>query len=269
MFIQEAAAWNGEFDIQGPDCHQRCRAPGDEEEIEGTMTTGHDDTGRRDGGPNLLAPLPGDRAAPGSDPAGSEALLTAVLEMREEQARFRKEVREELAGLRNEAQADRPETVTRDALEAWGERLLKRFDDADVPERAVADDGILIVANCAARMTDAAREIEEGAAGAEKRLTARIGAAEEALADRLSAIDATKAVGQVSNAAGRIETELAGFRNRVDDRFNHVAPMVTYIRDTVRELKFTWRIFIAPWALGMFAAGFAFAIVTRLVDRLS
>ncbi len=258
MFIQEAAAWNGEFDIQGPDCHQRCRAPGDEEEIEGTMTTEHDDTGRRDGGPNLLAPLPGDRAAPGIDPAGFEELRTAVLEMREE-----------LAGWRKEAQAERPEPVTREELEAWGERLLKRFDDADVPERAVADDGILIVADCAARMTDAARKIEEGAAGAEKRLTARIGAAEEALADRLSAIDATKAAGQVSNAAGRIETELAGFRNRVDDRFNHVAPMVTYIRDTVRELKFTWRIFIAPWALGMFAAGFVFAIVTRLVDRLS
>ena len=221
------------------------------------MTTGHDETGRTDGGPNLLAPLPGDRTAPGIDPAAFEELRTAVLEMREE-----------LAGLRKEAQAERPEPVTREELDAWGERLLKRFDDADVPERAVADDGVLIVAECAARMTDAARKIEEGAGGAEKRLTARIGAAEEALGDKLSAVDATKAVGHVRNAAGRIEAELAGFRQRVDDRFNHVAPMVTYIRDTVRELKFTWRIFIAPWALGMFAAGFVFAIVTRLVDRL-
>ena len=166
------------------------------------MTAGQDEADPRR--PNLLAGVPGEPAAPGGGPAGFEALLTTVLEMREE-----------LAGLRKEVRAERPEPVTREELEAWGERLLKRFDDTDVPERAVADDGILIVADCAARMTDAARKIEEGAAGAEKRLTARIGAAEEALAVRLSAIDATKAVGQVSNAAGRIETELAGFNETV------------------------------------------------------
>ena len=268
MVIQEAAAWNGEFDIQGPDCHQRCRAPGDEEGIEGTMTTGHDDTGRRDGGPNLLAPLPGDRAAPGSDPAGFEALLTAVLEMREELTGLRKEVREELAGLRNEAQADRPEAVTRDALDAWGEGLLKRFDDEGVPERAVADDGVLIVAECAARMTAAAREIEEGAAKSAKRLVKRIGKAEERLADRLSAIDTTKGMDDVRQAAGRIEAGLGEFRKRADSRFNDIASIASDTLRKAQTLKVKWQALLSPWAAFVFLMGMAFATALKLANRL-
>ena len=74
------------------------------------MTTGHDDTGRRAGKPDLLASLPG---PPGIDPAAFEELRAAVLE-----------IREEVAGLRSGAQA---EPLTREDLAAWEEGFAERL----------------------------------------------------------------------------------------------------------------------------------------------
>ena len=221
------------------------------------MTTGNDETGRRSSGPNLLAPLPGDPAAPGTVPAAFEEVRAAVLD-----------IRERLTALETAAAAERPEPVTREALDAWGERLLKRFDDEGVPERAMADDGVLIVAECAARMTDAARGIEEGAAGAEKRLMNRIGEAEETLGQRLSATDTTKGMDDVRQAAGRIESEVGAFRSRVDSRFNYVATTVSDIQVTARNLQFRWRAILSPWAIFVFLLGMASATSFRLADRL-
>ncbi len=262
MFIQEAAAWNGEFDIQGPDCHQRCRAPGDEEEIEGTMTTGHDDTGRRDGGPNLLAPLPGDRAAPGSDPAGSEALLTAVLEMREEQARFRKEVREELAGLRNEAQADRPEPVTGDALDAWSGALLEKIGEM-VPKETEAGDAMT---EHAGRMEAAAERIDAGLERTAKRFSADVAGMEKWLAEDRSAIRAS--MSGIESAAARIEAGLGEFHKRADSRFNDIASVASDTLRKVRTLQIKWQALLSPWAAVVFIMGIVFANTLKLVDRL-
>ena len=70
---------------------------------EGTrnMTTGQDEADPR--GPNLLAGVPGEPAAPGGGPAATERLLAAVLE-----------IRERLTALETAASSERPPPVTRE-----------------------------------------------------------------------------------------------------------------------------------------------------------
>ena len=216
------------------------------------MTTGHDDTGRQSSGPNLLAPLPGDPAAPAADPAALEELRTAVLEMREE-----------LAGLRKDAQAERPAPVTREELEAWGEDLLKKLGEA-VPKETGTD--AAAIAAHAGKMAEAAERIDAGLERTTERFSAEVAGTEKWLAEDRSAIRAVTS--GIESATGRIEAGLGEFRKRADSRLNDIASIAFDTRNMVGELKFTWRIFLAPWALGMFVAGMAFATALKLANRL-
>lgn len=218
------------------------------------MTTGHDDTGRRDGGPDLLASLPGDRAA-GIDPAAFEELRTAVLEMREE-----------LAGLRKDAQAEQLEPVTRDALDAWGEDLLKKLGEA-VPNETGSGRAAAAIADHAERTEEAAGRVENALKRNAERFSAEIRGMEEWLAEDRTVIRA--ATSGIESAAGRIESGLGAFRERADRRFNDIASGVFDTRERVRKLNFDWRMFLAPWAIGMFFAGAVFATVMKLASRLS
>ena len=224
------------------------------------MTTGQDESGRR--GPNLLAGVPGEPAAPGGGPAGFEALLTAVLEMREELAGFRKEVREELAGLRNEAQADRPEAVTRGALEAWGGELLRKVGGM-VPKETGAD--AEIVAH-AAKMEAAAERIDTGLERTAERFSAEVAGMEKWLAEDRSAIRASTS--GIESASGRIEAGLGEFRKRADSRFNDIASVAFDTREKVRTLKVKWQALLSPWAAFVFLMGMAFATALELANRL-
>ena len=87
------------------------------------MTAERDGKSRRTGQPDLLASLPDERPAPGIDSAAIEELLTEV-----------RDLREQLAGLRQLDSADRPAPVpaalTPEALEAWGDKLVTRVAEA-------------------------------------------------------------------------------------------------------------------------------------------
>ena len=88
------------------------------------MTPERDGKNRRTGQPDLLASLPAERPlasqpAPGFDPASIEKLLTGV-----------RDLREQLAGLRQLDSAERPAPVTPEALEAWGDKLVSRVAEA-------------------------------------------------------------------------------------------------------------------------------------------
>ncbi len=224
------------------------------------MTTGQDESGRR--GPNLLAGVPGEPAVPGGGPAGFEALLTAVLEMREELAGFRKEVREELAGLRNEAQTDRPEPVTRDTLETWGAGLLEKFGGM-VPKETGA--GTAIVAH-AGKMAEAAERIDTGLERTAERFSADVAGMEKWLAEDRSTIRAS--MSGIESAAARIEAGLGEFHKRADSRFNDIASVASDTLRKVRTLQIKWQALLSPWAAVVFIMGIVFANTLKLVDRL-
>ena len=97
------------------------------------MTAERDGKSRR-GQPDLLATLPAERPpasqpAPGIDPAQLEELLTGV-----------RDLREEVAGLRKAAAADRPAALTSEALEVWGDKFVTRVAEAARTEDAPAED---------------------------------------------------------------------------------------------------------------------------------
>ena len=88
------------------------------------MTAERDGKSRRTDQPDLLASLPDERPpasqpGPGIDPASIEELLTGV-----------RDLREQVAGLREAESAERPAPVTREALEAWGDKLVARVAEA-------------------------------------------------------------------------------------------------------------------------------------------
>ena len=83
------------------------------------MTAEHDGKSRRPAQLNLLASLPDERPGPGIDPAAFEELLTGM-----------RDLREQLAGLRESDSAERPAPVTLEALEAWGDNLVARVAEA-------------------------------------------------------------------------------------------------------------------------------------------
>ena len=123
------------------------------------------------------------------------------------------------------------------------------------------------IADHAGRTEEAAGRIETGLKRNAERFSAEIKGMEEWLAEDRSTIRA--ATSGIESATGRIEAGLGEFRKRADSRFNDIASGVFDTRDRVRKLNFEWRIFLAPWAVGMFVAGMVFATAIRLADRLS
>lgn len=219
------------------------------------MTTGQDDTGRRDGGPSLLASLPGDRAAAGIDPAKIDELLKAVLD-----------VGERLTAVETAATSERPEPVTREELDVWGEELLNKLGEA-LRKRTGSGRTAAAIADHAERTEEAAGRIETGLKRNAERFSAEIKGMEEWLAEDRSTIRA--ATSGIESATGRIEAGLGEFRKRADSRLNDIASIAFDTRNMVGELKFNWRVFLAPWAIGMFILGAVFSTAVELANRLS
>ena len=141
------------------------------------MTAERDGKSRRTGQPDLLASLPDERPpasqpAPGIDPASIEELLTGV-----------RDLREQLAGLREAEAADRPAPVpaalTPEALEAWGDKLVARVAEAartaDAPGDEAAATRIKRIEDAAAKAAAAAERIDGGLEGTADRVTAEVG----------------------------------------------------------------------------------------------
>ena len=149
--------------------------------------------------------------------------------------------------------------MTLEALTAWGEDFLKRLDDSAVPERAITDDGMGTVLECAARLTDAARGINEGSAAAEGRLSVRIETMNASLAAKLSAIGATARTDAIEQGVGRVELDLGAFRKHADGRIDVVASGLSVAnsrlyetKEQLRKLKFGWYAFLSPWVIFVF-----------------
>ena len=134
------------------------------------MTAERDGKSRRTGQPDLLASLPDERPAPGIDSAAIEELLTEV-----------RDLREQVAGLRKAAAAERPAPVTPEALEAWGDKLVARVAEAERTEAAPKDDAAAAhigrIEEAAAKAAAAAERIDGGLEGTADRVTAEVGAA--------------------------------------------------------------------------------------------
>ena len=213
------------------------------------MTTGQDESGPQ--GPNLLAGVPGGPAAPGGDPAAAERLLAAVLD-----------IGERLAALETAASSERSAPVTREELEAWGEGLLEKVAKT-VPNESGAGGAIMAHA---ARMEAAAERIDTGLERTAERFAAEVSGMEKWLAEDRSAIRA--GTSGIEGAASRIEASLGEFRKRAESRFNDIASVAWDTREMVRELKFNWRIFLAPWAIFAFFIGSIFGTGIELTNRL-
>ena len=213
------------------------------------MTTGRDESGPR--GPDLLAGVPGEPAAPGGDPAATERLLAAVLD-----------IGERLTALETAASSERPAPVTREELEAWGEDLLKRFGEM-VPKEGGAG---AAMAEHAGKMEAAAERIDTALERNGDRFSAEIKAMEKWLTEDRTVIRAS--MSGIESATGRIEADLGGFRKRAESRFSDIASIVWGIRDRTQALDFNWRALVAPWALGMFIAGAVFSTSMKLASRL-
>lgn len=170
------------------------------------MTAERDGKGRRAGRPDLLASLPAEgppasQPASGIDPAAIEELLTGV-----------RDLRKQVAGLREAMSADRPapepagvsEALTLEALEAWGDNLVARVAEAarpaDAPAAAPDEDA-------AAALADHTVRIEEAAAKATA-AAERIDRGLDNTADRVAT--------EVGEAVTRMEKGLGLTRNHVD-----------------------------------------------------
>ena len=211
------------------------------------------------GGPNLLAGMPGGPAAPAGDPTKLDELLATVLDMRDRQV----EMQERLAALETAAASQRPEPVTQEELEAWGEALLKKIGEAAAKESGT--DAAAIAEN-AGRMAAAAERIDAGLERTTERFSAEVAGVEKWLSEDRSTIRAPMT--GIESAAGRIESGLGEFRKRADSRFNDIASVVWDIRSRTQALDFNWRVLVAPWAAGMFIAGAVFATSMKIASRL-
>lgn len=169
------------------------------------MSAESDGKSGRTGQPDLLASLPPESPpasppAPGIDPAAIEELLTEV-----------RDLREQVAGLREAVAADRPapapeaapEVLTREALEAWGDKLVARVAEAarpaDAPAATPGEDAAATIADHTGRIEEAAAK---AAAAAER-------------VDRGMATTADRVATEIEGAAARIEKGLAATRSQV------------------------------------------------------
>ena len=212
------------------------------------MTTERDGKRTRTGKPDLLASLPAEGPpasppAPGFDPAAIEELLTEV-----------RDLREQVAGLREAVSADRPapvptalpeavpEVLTLEALEAWGDKLVTRVAEAartaaELPE-APGDDAAATIADHAGRIEEAAAK---AATAAE-----RVNQGMATTADRVAA--------EIEEAVSRIEKGLAATRSEVIQQSGPIRGLLYDILTQTAGLRFGWRailLFLIVFVLGM------------------
>ena len=197
------------------------------------MTAERDGKSRRTGQPDLLASLPDERPpasqpAPGIDSAAIEELLTGV-----------RDLREQVAGLREAVAADRPAPVpaalTPEALEAWGDKLVSRVAEAARTADAPGDEA---AATRIGRIEDAAAK---AAAAAE-----RIDGGLDSTADRVAT--------EIEGAVTRIETGLATTRNANRQQSRQADPILEEILTRTAGLRFGWRavlLFLIVFVAGM------------------
>ena len=183
------------------------------------MTAESDGKSRRGGQPDLLASLPAEhppssRPEPSIDPAAIEELLAGV-----------RELREQVAGVKEAASAERPAPVTREILDAWGDDLVARVAEATrtaaKPPAAPKDDA------AAAHIG----RIEEAAAKATA-AAERIGGGLDSTADRVAA--------EIAEAVTRIEAGLATTRERVSDQSRQAREALYAIETRVTGPRFGW-----------------------------
>ena len=144
------------------------------------MTAERDGKNRRTGQPDLLASLPNEQPAPGIDPAAVEELLTGV-----------RDLREQVAGLREAVSADRPaslreavpeeavpQALTPEALDAWSDSLVARVAEAARTEAAAKEDAAAAhlrgIEEAAAKAAAAAERIDGGLDSTAERVAAEI-----------------------------------------------------------------------------------------------
>ena len=201
------------------------------------MTEERDGKSRGTGQPDLLASLPAERPpasqpAPCIDPASIEELVTGV-----------RDIREQFAGLREAAAADRPapvpaavpQALTLEALEAWGDKLVARVAEAartaDTPGDEAAATRIKRMEDAAAKAAAAAERIDGGLAST---------------ADRV--------VAEIEGAVTRIEKGLATTRNANRQQSRQADPILEEILTRTAGLRFGWRavlLFLIVFVAGM------------------
>ena len=233
------------------------------------MTAERDGGSRRTGQPDLLASLPAERPPaslpdPGIDPAVVEELLTGVRDLREQIAGLREAVvaerpapmtledlREQFAGLKEAVSSDRPEAVpqavpevlTREALEAWGDRLVARVGEA---ARTRAEPSAELPAEPKDEAAAAhAGRIEEAAAKAVA-AAERIDKGLDGTGDRVAA--------EIEEAVTRIKTELSATRDIINQKAREANWTLGIILERVTIPSFGWRTVLAcliAFGLGM------------------
>ena len=200
------------------------------------MTAESDGKGRRGGQPDLLASLPAEhppssRPEPGIDPATIEELLTGV-----------RELREQVAGLKEAASAERPAPATPEALQTWGDGLVARVAEAArtaaKPPAAPKDDAS---AAHMGRIEEAAAK----AAGAAERIAGGL----DSTADRVAA--------EVEGAVTRIEAGLQVTRERVSEQSRQAREALYAIETRVTGPRF---------GLGMILAGLIVFILGMVLE---
>ena len=195
------------------------------------MTAERDGKSRRTGQPDLLASLPDERPAPGIDSAAIEELLTGV-----------RDLREQVAGLREAEAADRPApmpaALTPEALEAWGDKLVAGVAEAERTEAAPQDDA-------AAAVADHIRRVEDAAAMASA-AAERIDGGLESTADRV--------VAEIEGAVTTMNEGLAKTRAQVIQQSRQADPILEEILTRTAGLRFGWRavlLFLIVFVAGM------------------
>ena len=218
------------------------------------MTAERDGKRRRTTQPDLLASLPDARPAPGIDPAAFEELRTAV-----------QDIREQLAGLREAASAER---LTPEALEAWGDKLVTRVVEAARTADAPADNAAAAIAVHTGRIeaaVKAAERVDGRLESTADRFAAEVRGMEEWLAEDRSTIRAT--VAGIESAVTRIETGLGKMRDNTSRESRRAERTLEDIRTRMAGLRFGWRAVLAPWIVFVFILGMALESRTLLLYR--
>ena len=179
-----------------------------------------------------------------------------------------RDLREQVAGLREAESAERPAPVTPEALEAWGDRLVARVAEAARTADTPADDEVVArigriketLAEVAATLRRHNAELrsignERAAARtadapADDEVVARIGRIQEAVAEAAAAVERNNGVlnsianelaaatERMKSAVARMETDLATTRAPITRETRRANPTLGGSRTRVAGLRF-------------------------------